>query len=138
MEKQAIIQPAIRLLDFIVTKVDLNIENPNYDQEVEKLKISIGSGLGFSETDKKVFSVGFEVDVENDESSLKIHIKATAFFESKDDLNEEDKHSPLLKANAPAIAFPFVRSFINTLTTNAGLSSIILPTFKFINSDKEK
>ena len=136
METQPTLQPAIRLLDFKVTKVDLNIKDPNYEQQIEKLKISIGSALGFSEKDSKVFSVGFEVDIENIESDLKIHIKATAIFESKDGLTVDDKNAPLLKSNAPAIAFPFVRSFINTLTTNAGLGSIILPTFRFKNSDK--
>lgn len=136
MEKSASIQPAFRLLHFIVTKVQMSVDNKIEENQPDNLKISIGTGLGFSDKEPKVFSVGYEVDIDSVEGNLKVHIEATALFESKDEITDEAKQSPLLKANAPAIGFPFVRSFINTLTTNAGLPSLILPTFNFLKADK--
>ena len=41
------------------------------------------------------------------------------------------------KANAPAIAFPYVRVFISNITLNAGYNPIVLPSFNFIKLAEE-
>jgi preprotein translocase subunit SecB len=140
MKDKPEIQKAFRLIHFIVNKVAMDaiesFEDKNEDGK-EKLKLEVGTSIGFSEEDKKVFTVEYEIQLESSESNIKLQMTAIAFFEAYDELDEDFKNSNFLKINAPAIGFPFVRSFINTLTTNAGLPSLILPTFNFLNREKK-
>ena len=48
--------------------------------------------------------------------------------------NDELKKHPLILYNSPAIIYPFLRSFIATLTANLGyLTTIYLPIINFYN-----
>ncbi len=138
MNEKPEIQNAFKLVHFIVNKVDMNaIEGFEDQNSKENLKLAVGTTIGFSEENKKIFTVEYNIELESSDSNIKILLTSVAFFEAKDEMNDEFKESNFLKVNAPAIGFPFVRSFINTLTTNAGLPSLILPTFNFLNRDKK-
>ncbi len=59
-----------------------------------------------------------------------LHIDATMYgvFEFDKELTAEQKEV-FSKTNAPAILFPYLRSYITSLTALAGIPPIILPTF---------
>jgi preprotein translocase subunit SecB len=59
-------------------------------------------------------------------------------FDSTTEVNDEFINSPFLKINAPAILYPFIRAYISTITINAGLEPIILPTINFAAKAAEK
>lgn len=134
------IQNAYRLLHFMVTKIDMAVINESGYTQLKhgKLDLSIDSDIGINENDPKVFFINYKLSIDSLDSMVKLHLEAVTFFEAKDNVTEEDLNSVLYKVNAPAIGFPFVRSFINTLTTNAGLPSLILPTFNFAKLDKKE
>jgi len=58
---------------------------------------------------------------------LKSQVNMVALFETENTISEEFKTSGFVQTNAPAIAFPYLRSFISTMSINAGFSPIILP-----------
>lgn len=60
-----------------------------------------------------------------------LDLEYISFFKADTALTEEFKASPIPSVNAPAIAYPFLRSFVSTLTLNAGYSPVVLPTVNF-------
>ena len=52
-------------------------------------------------------------------------------------VDEKFKQSDFLTINAPAIAFPYVRSYISNLTLQSGFSPIILPSVNFVKLAKK-
>jgi len=52
-------------------------------------------------------------------------------FEAGRELSDEDKQSHYIYRNAPAIAFPFLRSYVAHITLLAGYNPIILDPVDF-------
>ena len=131
------IQYAIRLVNFFVTSVNMTATDPNDKKLTESLKVNIGYGLGFNEIKLNSYLVNFNIDLSNKNKSFLLELKASALFESTEDIDDDFKNSVFVQTNSPAIAFPFLRSFINTLTTNAGINPVILPAFNFSKQEKK-
>lgn len=70
------------------------------------------------------------VDVTDKDDKLNIKIITEAVFQFN---NTDDYKSNLFTINAPAIAFPYVRAYIASLTAQSGVGSIMLPTFNLSN-----
>ena len=60
-----------------------------------------------------------------------LNIKHSSLIEADIELAEMDIDSPLFKVNGPAIAFPFLRSYIAQVTLLSGYEPVILPTKRF-------
>jgi preprotein translocase subunit SecB len=127
-----IVQNAIRLVKFTVNAVNFESKSQIDEDASSKLSISISVSTAFSETESRNFIVSFDLSISSKNSEdLKISIKASALFETETIINDEFKNSGFVKTNSPAIAFPFLRSYVNTLTVNSGIKPIILPSFNF-------
>lgn len=100
--------------------------------DIDNLEIDFDFGTSFSDEEDKAFQVKFAIEIkETNDSDFMIKIEATALFSTKEDICDDFKSSDFSQMNAPAIAFPFLRSFIQTLCVNAGIPPIILPSFNF-------
>ena len=76
-------------------------------------------------------------DNEDDETEGGIFsCKFVARFECDDTITDEFKHSNFPKVNAPAIAYPFLRAFVNNYFVNAGYNPVLLPTYNFTKFSK--
>lgn len=80
----------------------------------------------------KFFSVMFELDIALDSASKSIRLLYVAEFESDEDMTVElIKESSFANVNAPAIGYPFLRSFLATVLLNAGYEPVLLPAVNF-------
>ena len=70
------------------------------------------------EKDNERFIVRFNVIVQ-DTSTFKMSIEYIAVFKTTETVSETFLHSDLAKINAPAIAYPFLRSYISFVTLNS-------------------
>lgn len=77
------------------------------------------------------FILNFEIELHDDNKETEIKANFIGLYDSTNEVNDEFINSTFLKVNAPAILFPFIRSYISTITINAGLEPIILPTINF-------
>lgn len=131
------IQQAIRLVEFKVTNVSFKA-GESFDSSIEdELKINLGYGIDFGGNNSYGYAVNFNVRMYNEEMGFDLEIDALGLFESKRKINDEFKNSHLVNINSPAIAFPFLRSFVNTFTTNAGLNPIMLPAINFAEKQNQ-
>ena len=72
------------------------------------------------------YEIALSTSVTNASKSMDIFVKMTARFEVEPTLDEDVKQS-LIRVNAPAILFPYIRAYISSLTGLSGLAPIIIP-----------
>ncbi len=61
-----------------------------------------------------------------------IEIETESTFAIKAELTEMEGLMKYFVTNAPALVFPYIRSYISTLTTQSGNKPILLPTMNLI------
>ena len=66
-----------------------------------------------------------------------LEIEFVAIFGTSEKIDADFKKSTFVKSSSPAIAFPYLRSFISTLTLNAGLPPLILPAYNFTKENED-
>lgn len=69
---------------------------------------------------------------------FELSLRAIGNFELESDLEEKIRRS-FVNSNAPAIMFPYIRSFISTLTANMGnvIGTLVIPT-QFFKGELEE
>ena len=116
-------------LETIVKTLDKNVTS--------ELETSLNIDNAFNDENLNEFIVNFYIKIENSEKTFQLKLKAIAQFSTKEDVTDEFKKSPFIEINAPAIAFPYVRTFISNLTLNMGYNPILLPIFNFVELSKK-
>lgn len=136
---------SIRLLDYRALKIVFlpSEELVNYLYEFgegEENIPSISYEAVFPKEDKNTFFIHFKIEInkpdEEHEDFGSLEVDFLARFSHKEEITQEFRDSHFPRVNAPAIAYPFLRAFINTLFINAGYESVLLPTYNFTKSVK--
>src|SRR5689334_7925107 len=86
----------------------------------------------------KMFQVIFEVKINSVPDAL-MNFRAiyNVIFKCEKDITPDFFASPLIQINATAIAFPFVRSYVATVTANSGIPAIYLPALNFAKQQRK-
>lgn len=77
------------------------------------------------------FELNLILEISSKEDDTNIRCNFIGYFSSDDAISKSFLESTFVSINAPAILFPFIRAYISTVTINAGLNPIILPTINF-------
>ena len=129
------VQNAIRLVKVQFPKFSITSSDFMNETLTDEIDMNIEYSILFSETNTATFIVEFKAKLFNKEGNFKAYFTMVALFEAHNVIDDDFKNSLLVKINAPAIAFPFLRSFITTVSVNAGFKPIIIPS---INLTKNK
>lgn len=119
-------QPKIFLKETFVQSLSFKRKHSN--EPYLETEVSISPFVNFDEQGKE-YRVMFKGNFEN--SLFDLNLQFVTVFGTEEAIDEEFKSSELVRVNSLAIAFPFMRSFISTLTINAGIPSFILPAYNF-------
>lgn len=120
----------IQLKQWKVKNLSLKINDRQIKNRKKKNSFNFSNGYSFSEENLREFGVGFRVNIKDEEFNIIVEILFV--FELDQDIDENFLNSKFLTINAPAIAFPYVRSYISNLTLQSGFSPIILPSVNFV------
>ncbi len=123
----------LRILSNKVVSLQLSSDTTGYSEN----QLNIAFTNQYDEDDNTIFNVVFEIDVIH-EGDFSLKCIFVTWFKSSEPIDEAFKDSDFPKINAPAIAFPFLRSFISIVTLNAGYSPAILPSINFTNFPNKK
>ena len=98
---------------------------------------SFGLSIGqiFPEDESKKFVIVFDIDLKD--KSFDLVFQIAFVFTTEEEITEEFKFSDFPKINAPAISFPFIRSYISNLTLQSGFEPVILPSINFVKLAEE-
>jgi len=112
---------AFKFDNFIVVESYI-IQNP-----IKQGKASITiEPVGVLDPDGKTFKLLLDVNVTDENKSFDIKIKTLGVFEFKEK-QMGNKLDNYFLVNAPAIIFPYIRSYISALTSLSGIKTINLP-----------
>ena len=112
----------------------------NKDIELESSKSNVKSLSVFtkfpnSDSESRDFLVTFEIVLSLSQGYL-LEIEHSSIFTSNVNLDKKFQESNCPKVNAPAIAYPFLRTFIANFLLNSGYEPIILPSINFTKFKK--
>ena len=128
-------QPKLRFngVDFIHVSFDAAKE---YDRE-SNVNIRIEPSVFYPNNSPNLFNILMDVSLSS-ESFFNMKISAVGYFELEEELSDQERRG-CVNANAPAIMFPYIRSFISTLTANLGnvIELLRIPTQFFRGEIKE-
>ena len=111
--------------DFLINKSVFN-----YNTAYQDVHVNIApSGKLFMKD--KIFELALDVRVTEKESYKEelVKILCSAVFEFEEEVKDKESISNYFLVNAPAIAFPYIRSYIASLTVQSGKQALLLPTF---------
>ena len=130
MEKQN----KIHLKRTFVKSVNFEYKKDFTEDELDT-SVNIRKEPIFKEGIDNEYIILFDGSFENEIFDLKIEF--LAIFGTSEKIDADFKKSTFVKSSSPAIAFPYLRSFISTLTLNAGLPPFILPAYNFTRENGE-
>ena len=125
------LQSLLRFGGVEIYYVSLQAEKPNAERDERKIQFDIKAGYFHPEERTDIFRVDMDVEVKV-EHYFAIRIRASAPFHIHESADEAQRKS-FINVNAPAIMFPYVRAFIQSLTNNCGraVPPVQLPPHSF-------
>ncbi len=124
-----------RLIDVQFTDIESHVKT--FEKEVTaELETTLALSVGMAEKDEHQFAVIFEIGLANKRKTFNFKTKATAHFETSEKITADFANSPFARINAPAIAYPYIRTFISNFTLNSGYNPVMLPSFNFVEMAK--
>lgn len=120
---------AIKFVGTKVSKLSLDIYDKKETEPEDNFDLRFVNG--YCDEDNKSFITEFTISLSSKEESFKLDLIYTGFFKTSNEINEEFRTSQFPLVNAPAIVYPFMRSFVSTVSVNAGLNPVLLPTINF-------
>ncbi|GAB3327761.1 hypothetical protein GCM10027299_28830 [Larkinella ripae] len=87
------------------------------------------SGVVFTRQNRFRLQLEFEAIDQNESANIKVVALSFFSYENIEDIS----NNPVFTENAPAIAYPYIRAYISTLTAQSGIKPIILPTLNLHN-----
>ena len=125
-------QPKLRFdgVEIVSVKFDL-IDNQNEIDNIDEVETAINAVLYFSDEDPSLFKVIQTLTLNKTECFV-LELMAIGSFRLGENLTEVEQEM-LVHRNAPAIMFPYIRSFVSTFTANLNskLGTITVPTHFF-------
>ncbi len=100
-------------------------------------KTTLNYEIVYSEKNKNQFHILFHLKIIK-QNLYNVNIDYLSTFQSSDIIDENYLNGNFAKINAPAIAFPFLRSFVSFLILTAGFQPLILKSVNFTKFEKEK
>ena len=129
--KTGTITHSIKPIRFQITDLQLNTPFTTKKKAKEKFGLKIGHTIQVDPENRKYFMVDFFADIVNIEQTVQIHVKFRTLFLADKEITDSLLQSPFMQQSPPAIAFPYLRAFILTLSSNVGIDPIILPPVNF-------
>lgn len=115
----------------------LNLVTDNNDTEDRNNKFEFDFEVKYDDVEDNVFYIIFTFEIEHPKD-FKLTAKYVSIFKTSDKIDDKFRASEFTTINAPAIAFPFLRSFVATITLNSGFTPAILPSINFMDFKNKK
>lgn len=96
------------------------------DVPLDNLELGVQVEHTLTKIDENQYEVILITTVSDQEENVYVNVKGRAIFST----NQENKD--ILEKNTIAIMFPYIRSYISIITTQPGMSPIVLPAMNIV------
>lgn len=129
-----------KLVKTLAKKISVNVIDVQENQELplglSLDEMAVNTHVANEEI-KKNFAISFQVKSKlNADEAVEVFVDFWAFFESDSELDDKFLNGHFTQVNAPAIAFPYLRSFVTNILVSAGYPAVYLPTVNFVELAK--
>lgn len=114
-------QAELKFINFVVPHFEFKKKASTTDKSILEIK-----PRAIISRSKKQFHITLEVLLDREEDDFYIQMLGVGIFEYEND--NEDLLLNFMSINGPAIVFPYLRSFISSMTSLSGFSTVTLPT----------
>lgn len=104
---------------------------PMSEFQKETPDVNLTFQAAFNIEDPKTFAVVFSLGVVTP-GEFQLSLEYWVGFEASEEITEDQRDSPFFAINAPAIGFPFLRSYVSLILINGGYSNTILGSVNFV------
>jgi preprotein translocase subunit SecB len=137
---ESVIQTQIRLIAFKAVNVEFSCKANTNNVELEQQFNLQLQDFVFNDSPThfaKVFLIDLVTASGDNSETIHFTVEYHTVFECSSSIDTKFLETEFAKISAPAIGFPYVRAFMSTLSIQAGLPPIILPSINFIQFNKE-
>ena len=93
---------------------------------LDSLELGVQVERNLTKLDDGLFEVLLETTVSDEEEKVFVNVKGRAVFSTR------QENMDILEKNTIAIMFPYIRSYISSITTQPGMSPIVLPAMNIV------
>lgn len=108
---------SIEIFESTFRKKDSNLDGIELGLKVEHQVL---------EVEEDIYEIVLNTSVMDEEERLFVNVKTKAVFQT------EQENRDMIEKNTIAIMFPYVRSYVSLITTQPGMSPIVLPAMNII------
>ena len=101
-----------------------NLKSPHMGAYNE---LNYAFGVDYSINNNQEYKIDITIKITDKVNILNIALKASGIFSIDDNLLNGINKDTIIKRNTVAIMFPYIRSQITLLTTQPGMSAVIMP-----------
>lgn len=123
--ESSLILEKLEIMESIFRKKDVSLDDLELGVQVEH---------NLTKTDETKYEVILSTTVSDVEENIYVYVKERAIF------NTQQENKDILEKNTIAIMFPYIRSYISIITTQPGITPIVLPAMNIaamINGQKK-
>ena len=114
----------LKMIDLYFSKYDFTLEKSN---DTAEYITSFNIEYANAKDNESRFKVTFNMSLENKSKTISLNLQTIGIFEIDESNIEKSISEQIRKQNTIAIMFPFIRSQISLLTTQPGMTPIMLP-----------
>jgi preprotein translocase subunit SecB len=129
----------IQLINSNIHSLNIERHPSKMDEEKNLLekKFDLEYQTYYEKENDKIFGNIFIITIIHP-GDFELKMKFISWFKTSESITDEFKTSNFTLINAPAIAFPYLRSAVSVITMTAGYGSVILPTLNFVKMGNQK
>ena len=94
------------------------------EDSLENVELRVNVAHNIEQLSEVEYKITLELSVADPEGKLSVFVKGMAVFETENKM--------LIERNTIAIMFPYFRSYVSTLTTQPGMTPIVLPAMNIV------
>ena len=96
------------------------------EDSLENVELRVNVAHNIEQLSEVEYKITLELSVADPEGKLSVFVKGMAVFET------EQENKMLIERNTIAIMFPYFRSYVSTITTQPGMTPIVLPAMNIV------
>lgn len=96
------------------------------ESSIENVELGINVERELEKISDEEYRIVLEIMVTDGNEKINIYVKCVAKF------NTDQENMDLIERNTIAIMFPYIRSYISTLTTQPGMAPVVLPAMNIV------
>ncbi|MBE7049404.1 MAG: hypothetical protein E7394_01360 [Ruminococcaceae bacterium] len=114
----------LQMLDLYFS--EYSFKNSHEDEDVN-YNSSFTIKYAINSDDESKIKVTIDTNITNSTKTVELNLQTIGIFKIDKEGIEEEIYDTLMKKNTVAIIFPFIRSQISLLTTQPGMTPIVIP-----------